>query len=186
MDLNNIIDKRRAYRALVPVEIDKVLIEDLAKSAQLAASCYNHQPWNFVFIYEKQVLKDFYEVLSKGNSWARESSMIIAVFSKKELDCVVKEREYYLFDTGMASAHLILRATELGLVAHPIAGFNESMAKEKLGIPDELRLITLIIIGKHAEDPARILEGKKLELELNRPERKELDKFIFYNKYKKK
>jgi len=95
------------------------------------------------------VLKQLHGAMSKGNAWVQAASLIIAVFSKKELDCLIKEREYYLFDTGMATAFIILRATELGLVAHPIAGFNEDAVKEILGIPEEMRLITLVIVGKH-------------------------------------
>jgi nitroreductase len=69
--------------------------------------------------------------------------MIIAVFSRVDYDCVIRAREYYLFDTGMATAFITLRATELGLVAHPIAGFDENKAKDTLGIPDDMRLTTL-------------------------------------------
>ena len=41
---------------------------------------------------------------------------------------------------------LILRATELGLVAHPIAGFSPRKAREILGIPDSAQVITFIIL----------------------------------------
>jgi hypothetical protein len=57
--------------------------------------------------------------------------MIIAVFSQKDLDCIRRGgREYYLFDTGMATAFMILRAMGLGLVAHPIAGFNRIVSED--------------------------------------------------------
>ena len=75
--------------------------------------------------------------LAKGNEWAQKASMIIAVHSKVEDDCLVAGREYFLFDTGMATALLILRAVELGLVAHPIAGFDEERVKEVLGLGGE-------------------------------------------------
>ena len=95
--------------------------------------------------------------------------MIIAVFSKLEKDCIIGERLYYLFDVGIATAFIILRATELGLVAHPIAGFNEEKAKIVLEIPNEMRLITLIIIGKHSKEINPVLSesmklGKKQDL----------------------
>ena len=89
-----------------------------------------------MFVYDKDMLMKLRDALSKGNEWAYDASMIIAVFSRQDLDCVIKERIYYLFDTGMATALLILRATELGLVAHPIAGFREKKVKEILEIPE--------------------------------------------------
>jgi len=33
--------------------------------------------------------------------------MFVAVFSRKDDDCVIKDREYHLFDTGMATAFMI-------------------------------------------------------------------------------
>jgi hypothetical protein len=47
---------------------------------------------------------------------------------------------------------LLLRAAELGLVAHPIAGFNNELAREALGIPAGNLVITLLIIGKKTDD----------------------------------
>jgi len=132
MDLKNIIDKRRAYRSLEPVEITENLVRDIAECVRLAPSCFNNQPWRFVFVYEPRMLKKLKSALSSGNEWATTASMIVAVFSKKELDCVSDGRDYYLFDTGMGTAYLILRATDLGLVAHPIAGYDEGKVKSIL------------------------------------------------------
>ena len=183
MDVKQVIIKRRAYRSLEPVEITEELIYDLAECAQLSASCFNNQPWQYVFVYNQKVLKELHEVLSPGNEWANDASMIIAVFSKKEGDCVIRDREYYLFDTGMATGSLILRATELGLVAHPIAGYSPKKTREILGIPDDYNVITLVIVGSHSEKINPILSDKQAEAENKRPERIPLDKFVYINKY---
>ena len=93
------------YRSLEPVEITEELVRDLAESAQLTCSCTNNQPWRFVFAYAPDVLEELYGAMSRGNKWVQAASIIIAVFSKKDLDCVRSGgREYYLFDTGMATA----------------------------------------------------------------------------------
>ncbi|MCJ7525550.1 MAG: nitroreductase family protein, partial [Candidatus Aminicenantes bacterium] len=135
MELMKTIELRRAYRSLGPVEIDENLVRELATAASLSASCFNKQPWRYVFAFAKEVLERLQGAMNKGNEWTKAASLIVAVASRKDLDCIVKEREYYLFDTGMATAFLILRASELGLVAHPIAGFDEDKAKEILGVP---------------------------------------------------
>ncbi|MCK5297442.1 MAG: nitroreductase family protein [Candidatus Heimdallarchaeota archaeon] len=184
MSVKDVIEKRRAYRALEKIEITKELIQDLASHAQLSASCFNSQPWNFVFVYEEKVLNDAFEVLKESNEWAKKASMVIAVFSKNELDCVIgTSREYYLFDTGMATAYMILRGTELGLVMHPIAGYSHSKIKNILGIPEDMTVITLIIVGKKGED-MRLLSEKQVKTEENRPVRKELEVFVHHNSYK--
>jgi nitroreductase len=184
MDVKEAIKERRAYRSLDQVEITEEIIKDLAESASLMCSCFNKQPWNFVFVQDNNKLVEMREALSEGNKWAYNASMIIAVFSKKELDCVVKEREYFLFDTGMAVGLLILRATEMGLVAHPIAGFDENKAKEILKIPQDMRLITLINVGKHSEEIKSELSQQQAEVENVRPPRKSFDEFAWIDGYK--
>ena len=126
-----------------------------------------------------------HETLSGGNQWAEKASMIIAVLGKKDDDCVLKDgREYYLFDIGMATAHLILRATEMDLVAHPIAGYNIQKVREVLNIPDDISVVTLIIVGRHSQNISPILSEKQVEWEKKRPERVDLNKIMFIDRYK--
>lgn len=89
----------------------------------------------------------------------------------------------YLFDTGMATAFMILRATELGFVAHPIARFNKDAVKEVLGTPEEMRLITLVSVGKHSETIGPLLSEKQVEREKKRPERLLLEEFAYMNRF---
>jgi nitroreductase len=155
----------------------------LAESARLAPSCNNFQPWRYVFVYDGETLKRLHSTFNRGNEWMRDSSMLIAVFSKKELDCVFGDRIYYLFDTGMATAFLILRATELGLVAHPVAGYDEEKVKAILGIPNDMILITLINIGKHSSSISPVLSDKQKLGEKQRPERLPFEKFAYIDHY---
>jgi nitroreductase len=183
MELMEIIKMRRAYRSLQPVAIDENMVRELATAASLSASCFNYQPWRFVFAFDKEVLGRLLGAMSKGNGWTQAASLIIGVCSRKDLDCVSKEREYYLFDTGMATAFLILRATEMGLVAHPISGFDEALAKEALGIPADMRLITLVNVGKHLLPANALLSEKQAEIEKTRPERLPLTEIMRLNRY---
>ncbi|MGC8893391.1 MAG: nitroreductase family protein [candidate division WOR-3 bacterium] len=183
MDVKTAIETRRAFRSLEPVEITDDLVEDLASAASLAPSCFNNQPWRFVFVRDPEVLKVLHGTLSRGNEWAQRASMIIAAFSKKELDCDLHGREYYLFGVGMASAFLILRATELGLVAHPIAGYREDQVKDVLGIPNDMTVITLIMVGKHSPEISPLLSEKQAEDEGRRPPRKPLSEIAFMDRW---
>ncbi|MHB1661051.1 MAG: nitroreductase family protein [bacterium] len=183
MDLTEVIKSRRAYRSLEKTVVTEDLIRTLASAASLSASCFNHQPWKFVFVYENNILEELKTALSKGNDWARNSSMIIAVLSKQNDDCILDYRKYYLFDTGMATALLILKATELGYVAHPIAGYNPETAKSVIKSPDDMEIITLIIFGKHKEEIDSILSEKQRNDEIKRPERKAFNEYACFNRY---
>lgn len=185
MDVHQAIQERRAYRSLRPVEITDNLIEDLARSAQLAPSCFNNQPWRFVFVRSPEVLAKMHDALSSGNVWAHAASLIIAVFSKPEDDCIIKDRIYHQFGCGLATGFLALRATELGLVAHPIAGFSPKKTREILGIPDEYQVITLIIVGKHSDKISPVLSDSQTAAEKKRPARKKLSEFTFIDRFGK-
>lgn len=182
-DLQALVKQRRAYRSLDPVTITDELIDNLAAMAALSPSCFNNQPWRYVFVYEPAMLDKVKESLSKGNEWAKAASMVIVVFSAKEDDCVIYDREYYLFDTGLATAFMILRATEMGLIAHPIAGYSPSKVKQALGIPESNIVIALVIVGKHAKDITPVLSDKQREAEMHRPPRKPLKELIYHNRY---
>ena len=172
MDVRTAIEKRRAFRALERFDATDDIIAELAGAARLAASCFNNQPWRFVFVTGPDILERMHEALSRGNEWARKASMIIAAFGKKDDDCLIKEREYYLFDIGMAVSAMVLRATEMGLVAHPIAGYSPSRAKEILGIPEDRMLITLVIVGKKSENIEGLTDAQKIA-EAERPARRD-------------
>jgi len=182
-ELDDLIQKRRAYRSLRPAAISGEMIRKLAGAASLSASCNNNQPWRFVFVTDPGILMGLAGTMSKNNDWSRSASMIIGVVSRKELDCMPGDRDYYLFDTGMASAFLILKATDMGLVAHPIAGYDEARAKEVLKIPEEMRLITLIICGEHDEAMNPLLTESQVKREIPRPERKPLDEIMRLNRF---
>ena len=184
MDVKEAINKRRAYRSFDPIKISDEIIQDLAESAQMAPFCMNKQPWRFIFIRDKNMLDKLFTTLTSGNKWVEKASLIIAVFSNPNNDCIIRERFYYLFDTGLATAFIILRATELGLVAHPVAGYNEKKAKKILDLPEEMRLITLVIIGKHSKEINPLLSELMKLGEKSRSPRIPLEKFSYINEYK--
>ena len=183
MNVTDAVHARRAYRSLKPVKITSDIVNDLATHAQLMASCFNNQPTKYVFVYERSKLEEMFTALSRGNVWAHQSSMIIAAFTKEEDDCVIRKRIYHQFDLGLATATLILRATELGLVAHPIAGFKPKRVREILGISDEYQVLTLIIVGKKMQEIHPSLSEEQAKTELKRPERKPLTEMAFHNRY---
>mgnify|MGYP006286494601 CR=1 FL=1 len=181
MDVKEAIRNRRSYRSLAKTEITAGLINDLAESASLAASCYNNQPWRYVFVYQEEQLTKLHEALAGANSWAQDAPLIVGIFTKEDYDCVVEDRKYYLFDVGMSVNNMVLRATELGLVTHLMAGFDEQKAKEILEIPAEMELISLMAVGERADEINPDLSPEMKQGEKQRPPRLDLEEFIYHN-----
>jgi nitroreductase len=175
------ISNRRALRALDARKIEDEKMNSLAEAARLSASCFNNQPWRFVFCTNPEVLNVLRTTLPKGNAWATRAPLIIAVAAAENDDCQLgDQRDYYLFDCGLSVGQMLLRATELGIVAHPIAGYDSLKVRAALRIPGEYVVITLVICGYHGSDDS-LLSDKQKTAEASRPERKRISENFFSN-----
>lgn len=183
MDVVDAIRSRRARRVFSerPVEEDK--IQALIEAVRLSASCNNNQPWRLVVVKGKEALESVRSTLSRGNVWATRAPVIIAVSARPADDCRLSDkRDYYLFSTGLAIGQLELRATELGLIAHPIAGYDPLKAKPLLGVPEDYVIITYVIVGYPGTDDS-VLSDKQRAAELARPERKPVGDNFFLDRW---
>ncbi len=152
MEFEAVVKQRRSLRSFAPVEVSDAVIRELAAAASRAPSCSNKQPWRFAFVRSRGALEGMVGVLAPGNAiWGKQASLIVAVWSHADLDCRTPDgRDYYQFDTGMATALLLLAATERNLITHPVAGFDPRAAREVLGLPEDAQVITLIMVGGRA------------------------------------
>ena len=80
-------------------------------------------------------------------------------------------REYFQYDTGMASAFLMLAATARNLEAHAVAGFEPQAARQVLALPADAQVITLTIVGRHRQQISPSLTDWQVKAETQRPPR---------------
>ena len=176
------IQERRAKRALDTRKVPEDVIKRIMAAATWAPSCFNNQPWRFIVIESEKALDTVKGYLADGNYWAQKSPFIVLAVTENELDCRLSDnRNYALFDVGLAVESLVLQAVKEGLVAHPIAGFKPVPLKKALGIPEEYTLITLVILGYPGDESH--LSEKHLELEHGERDRKPLEEVVMFNKW---
>lgn len=182
MNLVPAIETRRARRALSTAPVSREDVETLLRAAHLAPSCNNSQPWRFVAVDDPDVLTKVKDALPGGNYWAKPAPVILAVTSRRDLDCTLSDgRDYFLFGCGMAVGNLTIQATSMGLIAHPIAGYKPEEVKVALGIPAAYTLITLVIVGRPG-DPAT-LSDKHRAIELGPRDRRPLEAVASWNRF---
>ncbi len=178
MEVSDAIERRRARRMLDTRAIEEEDVMRLIEAARLSASCFNNQPWRLV-ICAGGSLKAIRDALPRGNSWATVAPLIIAVAARSSDDCELSDRrDYFLFDCGLAVGQMLLRATELGFIAHPIAGYDPIKVRAALNIPDDHVIIALVVCGYQGSDDS-LLSDKQKESEAERPERKPIGDFAF-------
>jgi len=160
MPLIELLESRKASRAISEKKLKVEIVDKLMHAAQLSASCFNNQPWRFLFLSDETALEKGRRALSRGNSWAMSAPLLIIGFSKPDLDCQMHDgRTYYLFDLGMATQLILVQATELDLIARPMAGFSAETVKTEFHIPDEYEVYVMIAVGY--EGDIKLLDEKR-------------------------
>ncbi|HUU03735.1 MAG TPA: nitroreductase family protein [Myxococcota bacterium] len=145
---------RHATRSISPEPLDDDTLDGLIEALRLTPSCFNNQPWRFQFLLSDKARSKGAEALADGNRpWASRAPLLVIGYTRKEDDCVLPDgRAYHQFDLGMAVMNLVLAATEQGLVARPMAGFDPGKAREFFGLKLDQEPLVMLAIGKPALD----------------------------------
>jgi len=171
--LHELLQKRRSGRAFALQAVTHETLLMLLEAARWAPSCSNFQSWRFVVASTPEALSRLHEALNRGNAWAKRAPALIAVASRKDLGKVGADgREFFLFDTGLGVGNLLIQAVSMGLMCHPMAGFDQQKAREALGIPADFTVICLIAAG-YPGDPG-VMEDEELRRRETAPRQRKL------------
>jgi nitroreductase len=142
---------RWSPRAMLQEPISEHLVKMLFESARWAPSCYNEQPWLFVYTTSPEGRAQFTEVLvEKNRRWAGKAPLLMFVLARRMFRHNGKPNRHAVFDAGAAWMSLALQARRLGLYAHGMAGFSQENAYELLRVsPDDYEIIAAIAVGRH-------------------------------------
>jgi len=87
-------------------------------------------------------------LLVEGNAWAKNASLLILSFVKKNFARNNKPNRHAFHDTGAASLSMALEVTAMWLVSHQMAGFDVAKSNEALGVPADFKPCSIIAIGR--------------------------------------
>jgi nitroreductase len=119
--------------------------------------------------------------LTRGNAYAKAAPILIALCGDPDNGQIVEAKQYYLMDAGMALENLLLQAAALGLHAHPMGGFDETLVRDVLGIPEHVRVLAMIAVGQ----PGRLedLDERTRERELRERTRRPNDEIRAFDRW---
>ncbi len=160
MQVLELLRKRHATRSIEREALPEETVRDLAEAARLTPSCYNKQPWRFLFATSGEGRAKVAGALSEGNRvWAERAPLLVVAYARKQDDCVLGDgRVYYQFDLGMAVMNLMLCATEHDLVARPMAGFDPAAIREAFGLEAEEEPLVVVAVGRPSADESHLPE----------------------------
>lgn len=182
MEVSDAIRARRAGRMFDTRPIEPEKVRALIEAMRLAPSCNNNQPWRAVFCMG-EALPRVKACLNRGNVWGTPAPLIVVIASGADDDCRLSEgRDYFMFGCGLSVGEMLLRATEIGLVAHPIAGYDPVKVREAVGVPPDYIVVTLIICGYPGTDDSLLSEKQKYQ-QAERPPRKPVGENFFLDSW---
>ncbi|MEN9923455.1 MAG: hypothetical protein RIS09_969 [Actinomycetota bacterium] len=152
-------------------------IRALLEAARWAASGSNVQPWRFLIARRgEEQFKKIADTLAGNNKlWAPKASLFIVAFAQTHTP-EGKERKLALYDVGLAVGQLGIQATALGLSLHQMAGFDAAALSQSLQVPEDLKPLVVIAVGKYSATTE--LPDELKERETSPRARKELQDIV--------
>lgn len=148
--IDELIQKRFSPKSFASQPVSKDVLEQLFEAARRAPSSYNEQPWRFIYATkddEEAYSKLFTCLNEKNQSWAQHAPVLMLSVAKSTFTKNGNTNRHAWHDTGMAMAFLLLKATELGIFVHQMAGFYPDKATELLNIPEGYEPVAMAALG---------------------------------------
>lgn len=179
--IHGLLQQRWSPRAFdASRSIDSATMESLFEAARWTPSCFNDQPWHFIYAHRSQEQafgKLLACIMPANQTWAKNASVLMIAVASTQFRHNGKPNAHAIYDTGAAVMSLTLEATSQGLYVHQMGGFDPQAARDTFSIPagnDPIVAIALGYIGS--------LEGLPAELqkrEIDVPNRRTQQEFAF-------
>lgn len=145
--------ERWSPRAMSGQMVSDDELKALFEAARWAPSCFNEQPWRFVYAKKGtsqwDIFMDF--LVPFNQEWCANGSVLCVMISKKNFTHNGNPNDCHSFDMGAAWENLALQGHMKGLVVHGMGGFDYEKVRSVLNIPDDFQVEAMCVIGKPAD-----------------------------------
>ncbi len=160
---------RQSDRKYKNQAVEKEKLIQCLETARISPSANNSQPWKFVVVddYEKKEQIAECTIGLGMNKFTHQCPVLVAVVLEQQnfmstVGSMIKNKNYSLFDIGIAVNQFCLQAADLGLGTCIIGWFDEKKIKKILGV--RRRRIPLLISVGYPDAPTREKVRKPLDV----------------------
>jgi nitroreductase len=130
--------------------IPEGVLRRIVESAHLSASSVNLQPWHFVLVTDREVLRELGALIKTGRYIAGAGAAVVVAYEK--------DSEYGVSDASRAIQSMILTAWGDGVGSNWTGWIGMEDVRKKVGLPDRYDVLAVVPFGY----PKRALgRGKK-------------------------
>jgi nitroreductase len=148
MQVQEAIRTKRAIRIFQDRPLPEETVSAILNAGRLAQSAKNMQPWHFIAIQDKAILKALSELGHYAGHLAG-AALGVALITPPP-----SQRFSVMFDTGQAAAYMQLAAWEMGIASCPATIYQPEEAREVLGFPEDLEINVALSFGYPTEETA--------------------------------
>jgi nitroreductase len=164
-----LIQKRRSIRRFLKKPVEPEKIELLIEAALRAPSSRGLNPWEFIVVSDRELLKKLSKAKIHGSAFLKNAALGIVVCADPA------KCDVWIEDTSIASIFIHLAAESIGLGScwiqirermHNDTVTSEEYVSNTLNIPGNIKVESVIAIGYTAEQkkphPKNALQYKKV------------------------
>jgi nitroreductase len=138
MDVFDAVRTVLAVRHYTDQPIPPALVRKIVESAWLTGSSRNAQPWHFVAVQDRAMLKRMGELATTG-PYTGDAALAVVV--------VMEESPYNVSDVSRAVQSMVLTAWSEGVGSNWVGFGNLDWANDLLGIPSDQRVLAIVPFG---------------------------------------
>ncbi len=173
LNYTELLKQRRAIRAYQDKEVPMEIINDILQDACVAPSSCNHQPWRFVVINDKTMIKRLSDESKKNllhyidtnpdSLYKRFEDRLSdpdnnVFYNAPSLIIIAAEKDYgaRYIDCTLCATYLMLAATARGLGTCWVnlgSKIQDKKLREEVGLTDDHEIIAPLILGYPAVVP---------------------------------
>lgn len=145
----DVIHQRSSIRSFQDRPVSKEQLETLVRAAMAAPSAMNKQPWQFIIIQDKEILKALSQI--RTSSMVQRAPAAIVVCGDMHLAGEGWLQQYWIQDCSVASQNILLTITDMGLggvwtSVYP-APERMKIVSELLELPEHIIPLNIIPVG---------------------------------------
>jgi len=153
MEFNELIAKRYSVRSYKPDVIEDDKLQMVLEAARLAPTAANRQPFQIIVIHTEGRKAELQKIYHR--EWFVQAPIILCAVGVPHLGWIRSDdqRRYLDVDVAIVMDHVILEAANLGLGTCWIAAFNARVARQVLGLPEDVEPMIFSPLGYPADKP---------------------------------